>query len=116
MKQNKEFLRKQKSGKLKNELLKQVMGNTRGKLQSEYSGQYNLSSSLYFQIMDNVLRGKNDDLGKHDEENYIGQSMRVNEDDESGMMKIYRGLDQIPGKTFTQSQYYFRHNRVKRDN
>jgi len=119
MKEKKESLRKQKSGKLKNVLLKQIMGNQRGKMQSEYSGQYNLSSSLYFQVMDKVLRGKEEDENVLMENKNLYNSLNPYHQDnenETGMMKIFRGLDQIPGKTFTQSQHYFRHNQVNRNN
>ena len=119
MKLKNENLRRMNSGPIKENLLKQVMGNQRGsQMQSEYSGQYNLSSSLYFQIMDEVLRGKLNENNAIKEQNMY-QSVKIKEkqnDNQNhfGIMSIYRGSDQIPGKTFTQSQHYFRNNQVNR--
>lgn len=112
-------LPKQSSGDIKQSLLKQVLGN-RGNpdMQSEYSGQFNLSSSLYFQIMEDALRGtlENGESALKKSQLEALDAARDWENlgtgNESKMMHIYRGLDEIPGKSFTQSQFQFRQNHI----
>ena len=116
-------MQSQKSGPIKESLLKQVMGNQRNPLmQSEYTGQFNLSSSLYFQVMEEALRGtleNGESVLKQSLMQKLDNSLKI--DDEFGekpfkMTDIYRGLDEIPGKSFSQSQHHFRHSKIKSDN
>ena len=124
------------------ELLKQVLGNNRPiYLQSEYSGQYNLSSSLHFKRIGQRLedsRADNENLAVIDQYNqtlkdYLSKVLssdsegdRANRNRDTLMRSInnkrtpYKsfipgGGDNLPGKTFTESQHYFKHNIVGRD-
>lgn len=107
---SREPLRKQGSGSLRASLLKQILGNPRSQdRQTEYSGQYNISSSLHFRGMEQALRGS---LGCGSEEPALEETREIG--DGTLMGQMFRGLDEVPGKRFTESQFHFRRNEVGR--
>lgn len=120
MKNRDKSLQKQASGPIKEMLLKQVLGNRRNAdMQSEYSGQFNLSSSLYFQVIEDALRGTLENgvsVLEQSQKGGLEQFSEERKERQPKMMEIYRGLDEIPGKSFTQSQFHFRQNKITKSN
>lgn len=108
-------------------LLAQVLGNNRPLYsQSEYTNQFNLSSSVYFQNIHQRFQEKNhidnnEAVIKEYEDDL--REIELGETNNKENLKnsygpyisyIKGGEDVIPGKSFTASQSYFRDNIVGR--